>query len=389
MKINVCLFMVALVVAAFPICARSAPYSGGDGSAENPYQIATAADYRQLTSTPAHWSLSFILTADINLAGVAIVPVGNSTTVFNGIFDGNGHVIRNASMNYSNNSKVYFVGLFGLFQLGQIKNLGVVNADIEGANRVGVLVGQSYQGTITACYSTGSAVATSNYVGGLVGDNMGTITSCYSTALASSYSAAGGLVGVNDGAFGKIINCYASGEANGTSDIAGLVGVNNNGSITNCYATGLISASSHAAGLVGKNSGTITSCIWDIQTTGKTVGVDFGTGTITGTAGKSTADMKTLSTFTDAEWDFTVSEGDPADWWMPANDYPRLVWQPITGDIAGLYGVNFVDFGVFAAHWGQTGCPAGCENADINNSGTVDISDLMLLADNWLKGISL
>jgi hypothetical protein len=88
-------------------------------------------------------------------------------------------------------------------------------------------------------------------------------------------------------------------------------------------------------------------------------------------------------------WDFSTTDGDPAEWMMlrPGHDYPQLAWQTITGDIAGSYGVDYVDFAVFAAHWEQTGCPTGCGNADINSSGTVDIADLTLFADNWLKEI--
>jgi hypothetical protein len=46
--------------------------------------------------------------------------------------------------------------------------------------------------------------------------------------------------------------------------------------------------------------------------------------------------------------------------------------------------VNLADFDEFAAHWQQTGCPTGCEDADINGDGTVDIADLLSLANAWL-----
>jgi hypothetical protein len=61
----------------------------------------------------------------------------------------------------------------------------------------------------------------------------------------------------------------------------------------------------------------------------------------------------------------------------------------IPGDIAGLHGVNLADYGELAAHWDQTGCPTDCEDADINMDGTVDISDLVILAGNWLQGITV
>jgi hypothetical protein len=35
--------------------------------------------------------------------------------------------------------------------------------------------------------------------------------------------------------------------------------------------------------------------------------------------------MKTKSTFTDAGWDFETI------WWMPENDYPRLLWELADG----------------------------------------------------------
>jgi hypothetical protein len=68
-------------------------------------------------------------------------------------------------------------------------------------------------------------------------------------------------------------------------------------------------------------------------------------------------------------------------------DYPRLAWQAIyPGDIAGLYGVDIADLMEVVNHWLEQGCPAGCEQADIDNSGTVDLADLSILADNWMQG---
>ena len=49
--------------------------------------------------------------------------------------------------------------------------------------------------------------------------------------------------------------------------------------------------------------------------------------------------------------------------------------------------VNLADFIELSAHWQQTGCPAGCEDADIDASGTVDMTDLLSLVDAWLSGI--
>ena len=46
-------------------------YSGGNGTAEAPYQIATAADLLELGGDPNNYDKRFILTADIDLSGYA------------------------------------------------------------------------------------------------------------------------------------------------------------------------------------------------------------------------------------------------------------------------------------------------------------------------------
>ncbi len=276
-----------------------------------------------------------------------------------------------------------------------------VTSSSDSHSYAGGLVGSQHFGTITNCYSIGDVTCSSNYsfsdAGGLVGHSAHTITNCYSMSavISSSNSSslntpshAGGLVGYG---YGTITNCYSTGTATVTVTassksppfVGGLVG-RASGTIMNCYSTGAATCSSNlsaiAGGLVGyKYSCTITNSFWDTQTSGL-ANSDGGTG-------KTTAQMKTLSTFTSAGWDFSASDGDSADWMMlrPAEDYPRLTWQPVyPGDIAGLYGVNIVDYSEISAHWGQTGCPTGCENADINGDGIVDIDDLKYLIENWL-----
>jgi hypothetical protein len=262
---------------------------------------------------------------------------------------------------------------------------------VSGTEFVGGLVGDN-DGSITGCYATGSVTGTglSSHVGGLVGENypLSTLTHCYATGSVSGADYVGGLVGKNW--YGSLIGCYATGSVTGTgSYVGGLVGWNG-GSISNCYAAGAVSGTDIVGGLVGGGDTLgITGCFWDIDTSRTTVGV--GSGTSTGVTGKTTAEMMTLSTFTSAGWDFSATDGDPADWMMlrEGEDYPRLIWQEIfPGDIAGLYGVDNVDLEELASHWMQSGCPTGCEGADIDDSGSVDFVDFAMLAEDWLKGTS-
>jgi hypothetical protein len=80
-------------------------------------------------------------------------------------------------------------------------------------------------------------------------------------------------------------------------NVGGLVGYNDRSNISNSYSTGSVNGMSQVGGLVGYNYvSPISNCFWDTQTSGQATS-DGGTG-------KTTAEMKTLATFTEAGWDF-------------------------------------------------------------------------------------
>jgi mucin-19 len=307
------LVMIAATVLAVHAGVYAGTYSGGSGTTGNPYKISTVADWQALIATSGDWSKSFILTADLDFGGAAITPVGNEGTLFTGVMDGAGHSLSNLKINQPNSN---YVGLFGYISGGQIQNLGVVNAQIQGNIHVGGLVG-SNGSTITSCFTTGT-VSGNRSVGGLAGSNMNTITSCYATgSVTGSDSLVGGLVGMNSS---KISSCYATGTVSGSSLVGGLIGWTLRGMITSCYATGAVSGNSNVGGLAGGNdSGMISGCLWDTQTSGQTKGV--GNGSSTGVAGKTTAEMKTQATYIVAGWDFIHT------WVMPCEAYPHLLWE--------------------------------------------------------------
>jgi len=426
------------VIAGIVFCLFSSvfAYSGGSGTEADPYQIATVSDWQQLMNTSSDWNKSFIMTADVNLQGVALIPVGGGWPDFNGIFDGNGHIIRNADINMPHSGAV---GLFG-YSNGQIRNLGVVDVNISGHGTIGGLVGYN-NGTIATCYATGSvngnedvgglvgwngrlgptitdcyATATvtgSNRVGGLAGSNFDTITNCYATGVVSGVSSVGGLVGYNYGG-GGINNCYSTGSVSGSSSsdsVGGLVGGNYGGTIAACYATGAVTGNSGSysiGGLVGYNGGSISNCystgavsgydgvgglvgyawnsssvissFWDMDTSDQTTS-DGGTG-------KTTVEMKTLSTFASAGWDFDYTDGDPADWFIQIDEYPILTWQISPADIYTDGKNNFRDFAIFAQYWMREDCAIYnyyCDWADLDFNGSVDIDDLIVLMSYWLQ----
>ena len=299
------------------------------------------------------------------------------------------------------------------------------NSSVNGtdqSNIIGGLAGYN-SGTIIACHATGS-VNGETFVGGLAGENFeGLITSCYATGSVSGISQVGGLVGVNWSARmpedSTIINSYATGSVTGTSDrVGGLVGHGELSLITFCYATGSVSSLDSVGGLVGYDIGsTLTACyamgsvtgnskvgglvgkcfpdsitgsFWDMDASGLNDGVGNVDPDPVGVMGKTTTEMMTLLTFTSAGWDFSATDGDAAEWRMlrEHEDYPRLAWQAVfAGDVAGLYGVDGDDLMEVVNHWLEQGCSAGCEQADTDGSGTVDLGDYAILAGDWMKGI--
>ena len=164
------------------------------------------------------------------------------------------------------------------------------------------------------------------------------------------------------------------------------MGYNNvSSNITNCYSIGIVIGEIDLGGLVGGNSGTVTASFWDRDTSGLT---DSNGGT-----GKTTAEMKTESTFTDAGWDFVGETANGTDdiWWILEHiTYPKLNWQrklPPGGNDGGIYFpdynfdnfIDFFDFAIFADAWLT-------ENPFISLDGDnyVDIDDLKIFCDHWL-----
>jgi len=122
--------------------------------------------------------------------------------------------------------------------------------------------------------------------------------------------------------------------------------------------------------------GVVTTSFWDIETTGQEES--------DGGEGKTTAEMKTKSTFTYAGWDFVniwdICEG---------TNYPRLLWQIPTGDFVCPDGVNFIDYSFFAGRWLDTNCTESndCDGTDLDFSDTVDANDLQIFCQHWLEGM--
>ena len=350
---------------------------GGNGIAEQPYRIATAADMNNIGAHTEDWGSHFVMVNDVNLAeytGMQFNIIGiDWYNSFTGVFDGNGHTISNFTYTTTDND---YIGLFGYVDDANvlIKDLTLVTPDVNAAgysDYVGCLVGRLQSGTISGCGIEEGSVTGDDCAGGLVGLNHSTISNCYAVAGVSGDCFTGGLVGSG---YGTISNCYATGSVTGTShDIGGLVG-DNSGTISNCYSVGGVSGGDWTGGLVGYNYGTISASFWDIEIGGP----DNGIGTPL-----PTSQMQTESTFTNAGWDFV-------DIWdiCEGTNYPKLVWQiPLPGDFVCPDGVEINDLDVFMQQWLMEKLSA--DVAAGGGDGVVDFVDWSVLADGWQNTIDL
>ena len=286
-KITSLALVLALCLSLLPTAAfaEGTSVDNWDGSADtnwytsapdaSEYHISTAeqlAGLAQLVNAdPGTTNFSgktFYLENDLNLSGHEWISIGTvlggdyPEYSFCGVFDGKGHVISNL---YSHES--YIEGadeshnllrnaLFGSVYNGEVKNLGVADAEIwidpkdDSAAGKGILVDWMGKSKITNCWTSGSIYSgtkTEKNIGGIVGITMQgcTISGCYSTATLT-------------GNFTNSEGYYKDPNNLPPDTIGGIVGARFDGSltVTDCWFDGKIVVNSIQAAVGG-----IVGCI--------------------------------------------------------------------------------------------------------------------------------
>ncbi|WP_293674461.1 GLUG motif-containing protein, partial [uncultured Parabacteroides sp.] len=169
---------------------------------------------------------------DIPLSDHFWTPIGkNSSTYFNGTFDGNHKVVTGLKIEGGTDTENINIGLFGYLS-GNVHDLGIQVAaegiKVKGKNvSAGALAGYNY-GIIQNCFAIGESTAAIDV------EATGTVS-------------LGGLIGWNNG--GSITNCYATLNVKGASGnsrttvAGGLVGaIYRRSNISHVYATGKVEA---------------------------------------------------------------------------------------------------------------------------------------------------
>ena len=217
----------------------------GSGTAEDPYQITSAAELIWLRDAvnAGEANTCAKLQQDVEYVDEFWTPIGTSKYPYTGTFNGNGHTIR-----------VWLHGwgqaLFGYVGAdAELTDLAVTKRQSENYSlNASAPLAHSNAGTITRCRYSGGMTAKGS-LGGLVYTNSGTIEACYVYAgqldggsRIEMYNGgwAGGIAYENTG---TIVNSYFYGDivqaqSNGTvRDIIswGAIAYKNSGKVSNCY----------------------------------------------------------------------------------------------------------------------------------------------------------
>lgn len=254
----------------------------GKGTAQEPYLVSSATDLLNLSaavnysgkytvSKKAFKGVYFKQTADIDMSAVPnFEPIGFATaSTFDGIYDGNGHKIKNLHIDRREEGDG---GLFGIIEAdgvvknvvlespsvkvgkiragsvaghakGSVSDISVINGSVTSTvGTVGGVIGQAAK-PVDNCTFSGSVEGT-NFVGGIIGQANCRVSNCFSTAdivIGKKDGYAGGVVGTLAG--DTLINCAFDGYISdkvGSTIIGGISGLFQNGVIMSCLNSGHI-----------------------------------------------------------------------------------------------------------------------------------------------------
>lgn len=299
------LLCFTLLISMFPVTALAGTSASvWDGSSEpytlsnteqpnsesNPYIIDTAAKLAYLSymvnGGTGYSGQYFQLTNDLDLRELSWIPIGyDYDKPFNGIFDGNDHLIDGLSVNRSAVNRNEYAGLFGAIRNGSIiKNLNVSGSVTQqlsyyaaaswAGGIVGYAIGESEssgQGPVIdncSFYGNVTAIGIMNIpnstilsaAGGIVGrlQNRAIVSNCnfgggniLSTTEYTSgnaYAYAGGIAG--QAYVSEIVNSYSNGSGNISATnslyhfVGGILGGGDRTDVSSCYNVAEVSTAS-------------------------------------------------------------------------------------------------------------------------------------------------
>lgn len=225
-------------------------FAGGNGTAKNPYLIATAGDLMQIGSDI---TANYKLNADIDCGGATIPKVKD----FSGTLDGAGYTISNLTMRGNDNTALFINATEAAFRNLNFHN---VKMELDGNGEAAVLVSTAMRSTFENIHVRRLNVSGDNFTGlfgGISGRNwsMSSLKECEVTGADINLPSSPGIGGIA----GEIrtstnINaCAFMGSIQGDNTVGGIVGTTTTGDeiISQCHVDAKIKAHNTAGGIVG------------------------------------------------------------------------------------------------------------------------------------------
>jgi hypothetical protein len=246
-------------------------FAGGTGSPKDPYLISTPEQLAYLAkqvNMGNYIGSSLRLSNNIDLAGKEWTPIGNERFPFQAFLHGNGATmtIRNLTIHSPEDNQ----GLFGTVLNASLRDLALVDADVQGKDNVGGLMGVFNYGGISQC-SVSGRIKGRYSVGGLIG--VGTNFKCEHSVFrgnVSGHENIGGIIGAIDNRrwiytmvrlesrippTPELFAASAIASINGEKYVGGLVGKRISmfffNSARKCFFMGKIQGEESVAGLCG------------------------------------------------------------------------------------------------------------------------------------------
>jgi uncharacterized protein YjdB len=270
-----------LMLGGAAMAQNAADYAGGNGTAANPYQIATRAQLEKLVVGAAAAEVHYRLTADIDLGGASWAPIGEGPTPFHGKIHGGGHRLLNIKIASSVAAFIAYMG-----GNAYIDSLHIVGGRIEGSSFATAFAANVYTGSsptsatvIHACSNSADIVVptstNASYAGGIAGlltvpataMTLGAfgeirVSSCVNTGSVTGAHYCGGIVGLtsfepmwyaNASGTVSVTGSYNGGNVVGNLYTGGILGAalanaKVNVVVSNSYSTGYMATTSAAAG---------------------------------------------------------------------------------------------------------------------------------------------
>lgn len=183
--------------------------------------------------------LSAVLTADLDMTGVSIAPIGQGDMPYAGLFDGQNHTISHLDIDRAGEE---FVGLFGLVGVAQVRNLTLDSScRIAGRAFVGLIGGARQTGLVRMrCLGVqGTIEARQQNAGGIIGCNYGSQTCmemehCYVSGNVQGANESAALSGWL-GRYARVRHCYSIAQVYGVDGTNTLYRCENTFAVTNCH----------------------------------------------------------------------------------------------------------------------------------------------------------